>query len=122
VCRADAQVGHLGGPVGLVRRLGYHHLGRAGLGMCSKWAGGLGGSWTAVRGTGSHIESTNGESQGVVPFLEMHNDLAIAILDRLLHHATVISINGDSYRMRAHRDAIRALRPAITGGEKRDHT
>ena len=43
---------------------------------------------------------------------------AIAILDRLLHHATVISINGDSYRMRAHRDAIQALRPAITGGEK----
>ena len=36
---------------------------------------------------------------------------AIAILDRLLHHATVVSINGDSYRMRAHRDAIRALRP-----------
>ena len=45
--------------------------------------------------------------------------VAIAILDRLLHHASVISINGDSYRMRAHRDAINALRPAITGGEKR---
>ncbi len=44
--------------------------------------------------------------------------VAIAILDRLLHHATVASINGDSYRMRAHRDAITALRPAITGGEK----
>lgn len=45
--------------------------------------------------------------------------VAIAILDRLLHHATVVSINGDSYRMRAHREAIAALRPAITGGEKR---
>lgn len=45
--------------------------------------------------------------------------VAIAILDRLLHHATVIAINGDSYRMRAHRDAINALRPAITGGENR---
>ena len=45
--------------------------------------------------------------------------VAIAILDRLLHHASVVSINGDSYRMRAHRDAIAALRPAITGGEKR---
>jgi DNA replication protein DnaC len=44
--------------------------------------------------------------------------VAIAILDRLLHHATVLSINGDSYRMRAHRDAIAALRPSITGGEK----
>ena len=36
----------------------------------SKWAGGLGGSCTAVRGTGSHIAGTNGESQGVIPFLE----------------------------------------------------
>ena len=43
--------------------------------------------------------------------------VAAAILDRLLHHATVLSINGDSYRMRAHRDAIASLRPAITGGE-----
>ena len=47
--------------------------------MCSKWAGGLGGSWTAVRGTGSHIESTNGSSQGVVPFLKMHNDQLVAV-------------------------------------------
>ena len=35
----------------------------------SKWAG-LGGSWTSVRGTGSHIAGTNGESQGVIPFLK----------------------------------------------------
>ncbi len=47
--------------------------------MCSKWAGGLGGSWTAVRGTGSHIASTNGESQGVVPFLKLHNDQLVAV-------------------------------------------
>jgi ribonucleoside-diphosphate reductase alpha chain len=47
--------------------------------MCSKWAGGLGGSWTSVRGTGAHIESTNGESQGVVPFLKMHNDQLVAV-------------------------------------------
>jgi ribonucleoside-diphosphate reductase alpha chain len=47
--------------------------------MCSKWAGGLGGSWTAVRGTGAHIGSTNGESQGVVPFLKMHNDQLVAV-------------------------------------------
>jgi DNA replication protein DnaC len=47
---------------------------------------------------------------------------AIAILDRLLHHATVIAINGDSYRMRAHRDAVAALRPAIKVGKNRDHT
>jgi DNA replication protein DnaC len=43
--------------------------------------------------------------------------VAAAILDRLLHHATVLSINGDSYRMRAHQDAIASLRGAITGGE-----
>lgn len=43
--------------------------------------------------------------------------VAAAILDRLLHHATVVSINGDSYRMRAHRHAINTLRGAITGGE-----
>ena len=43
--------------------------------------------------------------------------VAAAILDRLLHHATVLSINGDSYRMRAHQHTIAALRPAITGGE-----
>jgi DNA replication protein DnaC len=43
--------------------------------------------------------------------------VAVAILDRLLHHATVLTNNGDSYRMRAHRDAIAALKPATTSGE-----
>ncbi|MEV4420314.1 ribonucleoside-diphosphate reductase subunit alpha [Patulibacter sp. NPDC049589] len=47
--------------------------------MCSKWAGGLGGSWTQVRGTGSFINGTNGESQGVVPFLKLHNDQLVAV-------------------------------------------
>ena len=45
----------------------------------SKWAGGLGCSWTAVRGTGAHIQGTNGESSGVVPFLKVSNDIAIAV-------------------------------------------
>lgn len=45
----------------------------------SKWAGGLGGSWTAVRGTGSYIGGTNGESQGVIPFLKLHNDQLVAV-------------------------------------------
>ncbi|MGA0134430.1 MAG: ATP cone domain-containing protein, partial [Opitutales bacterium] len=45
----------------------------------SKWAGGLGGSWTAVRGTGSYIKGTNGESQGVIPFLKLHNDQLVAV-------------------------------------------
>jgi len=44
----------------------------------AKWAGGLGGSWTSVRGTGSHIKGTNGESTGVIPFLKMHNDMLVA--------------------------------------------
>ncbi|MBT6462088.1 MAG: ribonucleoside-diphosphate reductase subunit alpha [Opitutae bacterium] len=45
----------------------------------SKWAGGLGGSWTAVRGTGGYIRGTNGESQGIIPFLKLHNDQLHAV-------------------------------------------
>ena len=45
----------------------------------SKWAGGLGGSWTSVRGTGSYIKGTNGESQGIIPFLKLHNDQLVAV-------------------------------------------
>ncbi len=45
----------------------------------SKWAGGLGGSWTSVRGTGSYIQGTNGESQGIIPFLKLHNDQLVAV-------------------------------------------
>jgi ribonucleoside-diphosphate reductase alpha chain len=47
--------------------------------MLSKWAGGLGCSWTAVRGTGAHIHGTNGESSGVIPFLKVSNDIALAV-------------------------------------------
>ncbi len=45
----------------------------------SKWAGGLGCSWSAVRGTGAHIHGTNGESSGIVPFLKVANDIALAV-------------------------------------------
>jgi ribonucleoside-diphosphate reductase alpha chain len=45
----------------------------------SKWAGGLGCSWTAIRGAGAHIHGTNGESSGVIPFLKVSNDIAIAV-------------------------------------------
>src|SRR3984893_18117353 len=45
----------------------------------SKWAGGLGCSWTAVRGTGAYIHGTNGESSGVIPFLKGSNDIAVAV-------------------------------------------
>jgi len=45
----------------------------------SKWAGGLGNDWTNVRATGSRIKGTNGRSQGVVPFLKVANDTAVAV-------------------------------------------
>jgi len=45
----------------------------------SKWAGGLGNDWTNVRATGSRIKGTNGKSQGVIPFLKVANDTAVAV-------------------------------------------
>ncbi|GAB1264533.1 ribonucleoside-diphosphate reductase subunit alpha [Aurantivibrio infirmus] len=47
--------------------------------MLSKWAGGLGNDWTPVRGLGAYIKGTNGKSQGVVPFLKVANDTAVAV-------------------------------------------
>ncbi len=47
--------------------------------LLSKFAGGLGNDWTRVRGLGSHIKGTNGKSQGVVPFLKVTNDTAVAV-------------------------------------------
>jgi ribonucleoside-diphosphate reductase alpha chain len=47
--------------------------------MLSKWAGGLGNDWTPVRALGSYIKGTNGKSQGVVPFLKVVNDTAVAV-------------------------------------------
>ena len=47
--------------------------------LLSKYAGGLGNDWTPVRGLGARIKGTNGESQGVVPFLKVVNDTAVAV-------------------------------------------
>lgn len=47
--------------------------------LLAKYSGGLGNDWTRVRGLGAHIKGTNGESQGVVPFLKVANDTAIAV-------------------------------------------
>ena len=47
--------------------------------MLSKWAGGLGNDWTPVRALGAYIKGTNGKSQGVVPFLKVVNDTAVAV-------------------------------------------
>ena len=69
-----------------------------------------------TRDNGSIVLTTN---RHIADWGHVFNDttVAAAILDRLLHHATVLSITGDSYRMRAHQEAINSLRPAITGGE-----
>jgi ribonucleoside-diphosphate reductase alpha chain len=45
----------------------------------SKWAGGLGNDWTSIRATNSHIKGTNGQSQGVIPFLKVVSDTAVAV-------------------------------------------
>ena len=65
---------------------------------------------------GSIVLTTN---RHIADWGHVFNDatVAAAVLQRLLHLATVLAINGDSYRMRAHRDAITALLGAITGGE-----
>ncbi|ARU26175.1 ribonucleoside-diphosphate reductase subunit alpha [Cellvibrio sp. PSBB006] len=47
--------------------------------MLSKFAGGLGNDWTPVRALGAYIKGTNGKSQGVVPFLKVANDTAVAV-------------------------------------------
>ncbi len=47
--------------------------------LLAKYSGGLGNDWTPVRGIGAHIRGTNGESQGVVPFLKVANDTAVAV-------------------------------------------
>jgi ribonucleoside-diphosphate reductase alpha chain len=47
--------------------------------LLAKFAGGLGNDWTPVRALGAHIKGTNGQSQGVVPFLKVVNDTAVAV-------------------------------------------
>jgi ribonucleoside-diphosphate reductase alpha chain len=47
--------------------------------LLAKYSGGLGNDWTPVRSMGSHIKGTNGKSQGVVPFLKVANDTAVAV-------------------------------------------
>jgi DNA replication protein DnaC len=62
---------------------------------------------------GSIVLTTN---RGIADWGHIFEDTTVAtvVLDRLLHHATVL-FTGDSYRMRRHQEAIRALRPALTG-------
>jgi DNA replication protein DnaC len=64
---------------------------------------------------GSIVLTTN---RGIADWGEIFEDttVATAILDRLLHHATVVTIAGDSYRMRSHRDALKTARAALSSG------
>lgn len=47
--------------------------------MLSKWSGGIGSDWTNVRAMGSKIKGTNGDSQGIIPFVKIFNDIAVAV-------------------------------------------
>ena len=62
--------------------------------LLSKFAGGLGNDWTQVRGLGAHIKGTNGQSQGVVPFLKVANDTAVAVNQCFAPETTLHTANG----------------------------
>ncbi|MEO0414475.1 MAG: ATP cone domain-containing protein, partial [Verrucomicrobiota bacterium] len=83
----------------------------------SKWAGGLGGSWTAVRGTGSHIHGTNGESQGVIPFLKLHNDQLVAVNQGGKRRGS-----GCAYLETWHNDIFDFLELRVNTGDERRRT
>ncbi len=83
----------------------------------SKWAGGLGGSWTSVRGTGGYIQGTNGESQGVIPFLKMHNDQLVAV-----NQGGKRAGSGCAYLESWHNDIIDFLELRRNTGDERRRT
>jgi ribonucleoside-diphosphate reductase alpha chain len=62
--------------------------------LLSKFAGGLGNDWSRVRGMGAHIKGTNGKSQGVVPFLKVANDTAVAVNQCFAPNTTVFTADG----------------------------
>lgn len=62
--------------------------------MLSKWAGGLGNDWTPVRALNSYIKGTNGKSQGVVPFLKVANDTAVAVNQCFAPDTTLFTAQG----------------------------
>lgn len=62
--------------------------------LLSKYAGGLGNDWTPVRGMGAHIQGTNGKSQGVVPFLKVANDTAVAVNQCFAPETPLFTANG----------------------------
>ncbi len=62
--------------------------------LLAKYAGGLGNDWTPVRALGSHIKGTNGKSQGVVPFLKVVNDTAVAVNQCFAPDTSVLTADG----------------------------
>src|SRR5438067_1525107 len=62
--------------------------------LLAKYAGGLGNDWTPVRALGSHIKGTNGKSQGVVPFLKVVSDTAVAVNQCFAPSTGVFTANG----------------------------
>ncbi|RCV50390.1 ribonucleoside-diphosphate reductase subunit alpha [Marinitenerispora sediminis] len=62
--------------------------------LLSKYSGGLGNDWTPVRGMGAHIKGTNGQSQGVVPFLKIANDTAVAVNQCFAPETSVYTADG----------------------------
>ncbi|MGQ0587007.1 MAG: ribonucleoside-diphosphate reductase subunit alpha [Gammaproteobacteria bacterium] len=62
--------------------------------MLSKFAGGLGNDWTPVRGMGAYIKGTNGKSNGVVPFMKVANDTAVAVNQCFAPDTPVYTANG----------------------------
>lgn len=60
----------------------------------SKWAGGIGNDWTNVRATGARIKGTNGTSQGVIPFLKVANDTAVAVNQCFAPDTTLYTADG----------------------------
>lgn len=83
----------------------------------SKWAGGLGGSWTSVRGTGGYIKGTNGESQGVIPFLKLHNDQLVAVNQGGKRRGS-----GCAYLESWHNDILDFLELRVNTGDERRRT
>jgi ribonucleoside-diphosphate reductase alpha chain len=72
--------------------------------LLSKYAGGLGNDWTRVRGLGAHIKGTNGKSQGVVPFLKVANDTAVAVNQCFAPETPVFTADG-----------VKAIRDIVAG-------
>jgi ribonucleoside-diphosphate reductase alpha chain len=83
----------------------------------SKWAGGLGNDWTNIRATNAHIRGTNGNSQGVIPFLKVVNDAAVAVNQGGKRKGAVCSYL-ETWHLDIEEFSICERTRATTGGER----